>query len=110
MVLEDEGYLVELASQGGEVFERVRTSRPDMILLDVMMPDMSGTEVLRKLQGRPSTRDIPVLVMTAVDGLSTGQIARGEAEFIEKPFDISELLNKIALALYRSGEGKQARE
>jgi CheY-like chemotaxis protein len=105
MLLEDEGYTVELASHGGEVLERVAANRPDVILLDVMMPSMSGTEVLRQLQNGPGTADIPVLVMTAVSGLSAGQIARGVAELVEKPFDVADLLNKIALAIYRRSEG-----
>jgi CheY-like chemotaxis protein len=102
MVLEDEGYTVELASDGQKALESVAANRPDVILLDVMMPHMSGTQVLKILQDDTKTADIPVLVMTAVNGMAGGRILNGPNEVVEKPFDVHDLLNKIALAIYRA--------
>ncbi len=102
MVLEDEGYTVELAADGKKALESVAANRPDVILLDVMMPHMSGTQVLKILQDDVQTADIPVLVMTAINGMAGGRILNGPNEVVEKPFDVHDLLNKIALAMYRA--------
>ena len=102
MVLEDEGYLVDLATDGLQALERVRSCPPDVILLDVMMPNMSGTQVLKELQDDPKTARIPVLVMTAVNGVAGGKVVRSPCEVVEKPFDVHDLLNKIALVMYRN--------
>lgn len=103
MVLEDEGYTVELASDGRKALDSVAIHKPDVILLDVMMPNMSGTQVLKELQENHQTADIPVLVMTAINGMAGGRILNGpNNEIVEKPFDVHDLLNKIALAMYRS--------
>ncbi len=101
MVLEDEGYTVELASDGRKALESVAANRPDVILLDVMMPNMSGTQVLKELQDDSRTADIPVLIMTAINGMAGGRILNGPNEVVEKPFDVHDLLNKIALAMFR---------
>ncbi len=97
-LLEDEGYIVDLASDGAEAIARVLEHRPDAILLDLMMPGMNGRQFLDALRGL-GHGDVPVVVMTAVQGLAQG----GQlADVIEKPFDLDDLLNKIALAVYRS--------
>ena len=102
MVLEDEGYTVELAADGKKALESVAANRPDVILLDVMMPHMSGTQVLKILKDDTHTADIPILVMTAINGMAGGRILNGPNEVVEKPFDVHDLLNKIALAIYRA--------
>lgn len=102
MVLEDEGYTVELAADGRKALASVAANRPDVILLDVMMPHMSGTQVLKILQDNSQTADIPILVMTAINGMAGGRILNGPNEVVEKPFDVHNLLNKIALAIYRA--------
>lgn len=104
MVLEDEGYTVELASDGLAAMACVRNERPDVILLDVMMPNMSGTQVLKELQDNPETADIPVFVMTAINGLAAGRVVKGPCVLVEKPFAVDDLLNKIALAMYRNDD------
>ena len=102
MVLEDEGYTVELASDGKKALDAVAANRPDVILLDVMMPNMSGTQVLKILKDDTETANIPVLVMTAINGMAGGRVLHGPNEVVEKPFDVQDLLNKIALVIYRS--------
>jgi len=107
MVLEDEGYTVELAADGCKALESVAENRPDVILLDVMMPNMSGTQVLKELRDDQETADIPVLVMTAINGVAGGRILNGPNVVVEKPFDVHDLLNKIALAMYRSKSSEE---
>jgi len=104
-VLEDEGYTVDHAPDGASALNRVEENRPDLILLDVLMPKMNGRQVLERLRGNQDTATIPILVMTAVSGIETNRsMALGASDIVEKPFDLDELLNKVALALYRSQE------
>jgi CheY-like chemotaxis protein len=99
-VLEDEGYQVEVADNGHAALERVIARPPDLILLDVMMPEMSGFEVTRRIRQNPSLPFIPILLVTGyneptpADGFDAG--ADG---FIRKPIDFDELLNRIRAIL-----------
>lgn len=104
-VLEEEGYTVDHATDGLAALSQVEQHRPDLILLDVLMPNMNGRQVLEELRRRSETRSIPILVMSAVSGIETNRsMALGASDIVEKPFDLDELLNKVALALYRSQE------
>ena len=82
---------------GVEALERVRAERFNLILLDVMMPRMSGFEVCRKLKSDPETRDIPIIMVTALNEL--GDIERGVEhgtdDFISKPVNRLELLTRV---------------
>ena len=95
--LEPLGCQVRTASDGIHGLEKVRAEPPDLILLDVMMPRMSGFEVCRKLQADPATRDIPILMVTALNEL--GDIERGvdsgTDDFISKPVNRLELLTRV---------------
>jgi DNA-binding response OmpR family regulator len=101
-VLTDEGYVVDLAVDGETALARVRAAQPDAILLDLMMPGMNGRQFLQALREEPRYEDIPVLIMTAVHGLSVNPATLGASTVVEKPFNVDELLNKVALAVYRS--------
>ena len=101
-VLADEGYVVDLAVDGESALGRVRDALPDAILLDLMMPGMNGRQFLQALRGDPEYANVPVLIMTAVHGLEVNLTTLGASEVVEKPFNVDELLNKIALAVYRS--------
>jgi len=103
-VLSGEGYVVDLAVDGATALACVRASRPDVILLDLMMPGMNGRQFLQALRDDPVYAPVPVMIMTAVHGLSVNLAALGVSEVVEKPFNIDELLNKVALAVYRSRE------
>ncbi len=88
---------VQTAADGLEALEKVRQSPPDLILLDVMMPRMSGFEVCRKLKSDPATRDIPIIMVTALNEL--GDIERGVEsgtdDFITKPVNRMELTTRV---------------
>ncbi len=107
-VLSDEGYVVDLAVDGESALERVHAARPDAILLDLMMPGMNGRQFLQALREDPAYANVPVLIMTAVHGLNVNLVTLGASEVVEKPFNVDELLNKIALAVYRSREANKS--
>jgi DNA-binding response OmpR family regulator len=108
-VLTNEGYVVDLAVDGETALDRVHASRPDAILLDLMMPGMNGRRFLQKLREEPAYQHVPVLIMTAVHGLEINLSTLGASEVVEKPFNVDELLNKVALAVYRSRESNTTR-
>jgi CheY-like chemotaxis protein len=88
---------VTTASDGVEALEKIRDDLPDLILLDIMMPRMSGFEVCRKLKSDPRTRETPVIMVTALNEL--GDIERGVEsgtdDFITKPVNRLELLTRV---------------
>lgn len=107
-VLSDEGYVVDLAVDGETALERVHAARPDAILLDLLMPGMNGRQFLQALRDDESYANVPVLIMTAVHGLEINLAALGATEVVEKPFNVDELLNKVALAVYRSRDAHKS--
>jgi len=107
-VLTEEGYVVDLAVDGESALERVTAARPDAILLDLMMPGMNGRQFLQVLRGNPIYEHVPVLIMTAVHGLNVNLQTLGASEVVEKPFNVDELLNKVALAVYRSRDANKS--
>lgn len=106
-VLEDEGYVVDTAIDGETALQKVYAARPDAILLDLMMPGMNGRQFLQALRDQPDYANVPVLMMTAVHGLNVNLQTLGASEVVEKPFNVDELLNKIALAVYRSRDAEK---
>ncbi len=97
MILKSQGYDVLKASTGLEALELAERFNPDLILLDIMMPDMDGWEVLRLLHVDPATSEIPVAMISAKTG-SRAKIAsmqEGAVDYITKPFDSLELLTKV---------------
>jgi len=107
-VLADEGYVVDVAADGADALDRVHAARPDAILLDLMMPGMNGRQFLQALRDDSAYSAVPVLIMTAVHGLEINLSSIGASEVVEKPFNIEELLNKIALAVYRSRDANSS--
>jgi CheY-like chemotaxis protein len=89
------------ASNGREGVERARGEKPDAILLDVMMPDMDGPATLAQLQADPTTRDIPVVFLTAKTQSSerTRLEQLGPAGILTKPFDPLKLAGEVATTL-----------
>jgi DNA-binding response OmpR family regulator len=97
------GYRVLTASSGAKGLALAKAEHPDAILLDVMMPAMSGSAVLQNLKGDPQTKDIPVIMLTAVgtDVDITQTIAAGATCYLHKPYQAKELLDEVAMAVDR---------
>jgi len=85
---------VDSAAEGAEALAKVRDGRYDLILLDIMMPRMSGFEVCRKLKSDPATREIPVLMVTALNEIERA-VECGTDDFISKPVNRLELLARV---------------
>ena len=85
------------AYDGIEALEVVSRSKPDLILLDIMMPKMSGFEVCRKLKSDPATRDIPIIMVTALSDLSDIDrgVESGTDDFLSKPINRLELITRV---------------
>lgn len=105
-LLADEGYVVEEASDGAMALAVLRTFRPDVILLDLIMPGMNGRELLLELREDPRLARIPVVVCTAVKGVHINLTSLGATDVLEKPPDPDQLLRKIALAVYRAEQSR----
>src|SRR3974390_3366590 len=108
--LEAEGYDVETASRGDEADTRLKEGSPDLIVLDWMLPGLSGIELCRRLRARPETRQLPIIMLTArgeeserVRGLSTGA-----DDYIVKPFSVPELLARVNALLRRASPERVA--
>jgi two-component system alkaline phosphatase synthesis response regulator PhoP/two-component system response regulator VicR len=95
--LEKAGYTVLTAYDGVEALEQVTKEKPDMIVLDVMMPRLDGFEVLKKLQADAATRDIPVIMLTAKaqDADIFRGWSSGVSSYLTKPFNPRELLTFV---------------
>ncbi len=91
------GYEIETAYDGVEALEKVKAEKPDMIVLDVMMPRMDGFEVLKRLQADASTQDIPVIMLTAKaqDADIFRGWSSGVSSYLTKPFNPRELLTFV---------------
>jgi len=101
LILEEQGYSVIKASSGREALAAAQMHRPELILLDVMMPEMDGWEVLKLLKADEEITDIPVAMLTAktemkdkIQGLQEGAI-----DYICKPFATKDLLDKLQIIL-----------
>jgi CheY-like chemotaxis protein len=97
MILRGMGYDLSTAKNGRLALEAVKASKPDLILLDVMMPELDGIETLRHLKSDPETQAIPVIMVTTKgDPEVTSQaVAAGCTDYITKPVDRTELLAKL---------------
>ena len=94
---EMEGYQVTVAGDGLEGLERARADRPDVVVLDIMMPKMDGLAVTRALKADPDTAPIPVLLLSAKAqeaDMRAGAATRADA-YVTKPFDPLELLERV---------------
>ena len=90
------------ATHGVEAMNRVAEHKPDIILLDVMMPKMSGFEVCRRLKSQPATRDIMIVMVTALNEVGDHEraVESGTDEFLTKPVDRLELITRVKSLLH----------
>ncbi|MBN2576951.1 MAG: response regulator [Deltaproteobacteria bacterium] len=97
MVLQETSYDVVTAQDGLEGLEKAMVEKPDLILLDVMMPKMDGIETCKRLRDEPSTAAIPIIMVTTrgEEGIAEASYAYGCNEFVTKPVDPAELLAKV---------------
>jgi len=105
--LEKEGYDVTVAGDGEEALIQVDERQPDLVVLDWMLPKVSGIEVCRRLRSRPETRNVPIIILTArgeetdrIRGLDTGA-----DDYVVKPFSMTELTARIRAVLRRIRPG-----
>jgi CheY-like chemotaxis protein len=100
-ILENGGFRAVLASRGAEALRLAKDEHPDLILLDLLMPGMTGLEVCRRLKADPPTAAIPVVFVSAVAGRSEIEegLRTGGADYIVKPFDPDEIVRKVRAQL-----------
>lgn len=98
-----EGFQVETATDGEQGLVAAQRINPDVIILDIMLPDIDGLEVCRRMRGNPTTRDIPILMLTAKDEVSDRILGlqTGADDYLTKPFNFYELLERIRAILRR---------
>ena len=109
IALKNSNYIVSAFENAKEFYKKLDELVPDLILLDVMLPDESGYDIVRKLRKRPATQDIPIIMVTAkttemdmIKGLDGGA-----DDYIKKPFSIMELITRVK-ALLNSEGGAEA--
>jgi len=96
-LLTAEGYDVGTASDGLAGLVKASASHPQLVLLDLMMPDLGGIRVLEEMRADPELRDIPVVVVTGkVDAVPTLREVLGEGNVFAKPFAVAELLERVS--------------
>lgn len=102
--LESEGYEVEVCARGDEADTRLKESPPDLLILDWMLPGLSGIELCRRLRTRPETERLPIIMLTArgeeserIRGLATGA-----DDYVVKPFSTPELMARVRAMLRRA--------
>jgi two-component system phosphate regulon response regulator PhoB len=102
--LERQGFVVEEASDGQEALLRIAENKPDLVLLDWMLPSLSGIEVCRQIRRRPATRDLPVIMVTArtEDQDAVRALDTGADDYVTKPFAVEALVARIRALLRRA--------
>lgn len=98
--LEDNGFEVTIAANGKQCLAKAKEEKPDLITLDITMPEESGVRAFRNIQEDPDTKDIPIIIVTGVTSefkqfIHTRKVVKPPAAYMEKPVNTSELLAKI---------------
>jgi CheY-like chemotaxis protein len=104
--LSDAGYLIEEATNGKEALVKVRNNRPDLIILDVMMPEMNGFDVAAILKNDPETMDIPIIVLSIVQDKARG-FRIGVDRYLTKPIDTTQLFTEVGMLLEQGKSRKK---
>jgi DNA-binding response OmpR family regulator len=98
-ILSRDGMTVSHLADGAGVMDRVRDSRPDLVILDHMLPGLSGLEVLAALRADPATQDVPVMMLTARGRDRDAATRAGADRFMSKPFSNAEILAEVRAML-----------
>jgi two-component system, sensor histidine kinase and response regulator len=95
--LESHGFRIVVAQRGQEALQRADYVQPDLILLDVMMPDLNGFEICRRLKAQPNTHDIPVIFMTSLVSVEdkVAGFASGGVDYVTKPLHVEEVRSRV---------------
>ncbi|GAA2724342.1 response regulator transcription factor [Cellulomonas aerilata] len=109
-VLRYEGWVVETALSGQAAVRAARAAAPDVVVLDVMLPDLSGLEVLRRIRAQHPR--VPVLFLTAKDAVEdrVAGLTAGGDDYVTKPFSLEEVVARLRALLRRAGAGAQAQD
>ncbi len=108
--LASSGFEAEGFQDGEEFFEAVKRMRPELVILDIMLPGDDGLEILRKLRSKPGTTDIPVIMATA-KGTEYDKVIgldMGADDYLVKPFGMMEMVSRVKAVLRRSAPPKQS--
>ncbi len=95
MFLEDEGYQVDWIIDYTALADKLKNSRPDLILLDYLLPKKDGITIAKLIRSDLSYKDLPIVMVAATQNIKKEAIRFGINEFVEKPFDIDKLLNVV---------------
>lgn len=110
--LESTGYKARGFVDGAEMFEALKTEKPRLIVLDIMLPGEDGVEILKKLRENPETKDIPIIMATA-KGLEIDKIQSldlGADDYLVKPFGVMEMISRIKAVLRRCEKTDESEE
>ena len=108
--LEKSGYQTFLAEDGREAYQKLKQTKPDLVILDLMLPEMDGKEFAKLLKSRDETKEIPIVMLTAkseeVDRIVGFEL--GAVDYIPKPFSPRELVLRVQAVLKRTGQKQEA--
>jgi pilus assembly protein CpaE len=104
VMLERHGYLIAAAQTGAQALARVQSENPDLVILDIMVPDMDGYEVCRQIRADPATADLPIIMFTAKTQLDdkVAGFKAGADDYLVKPVHPNELVSRVEAVLLRS--------
>ena len=106
MILEYEGYQVETVDNGQDALKSIEQNQPQLVLMDIMMPKVSGLQIARTIREQLHCDSLPILLVSAIDRLKDEQLSNSKADgIIYKPFDIDELVFRVD-ALTKKPEAK----
>jgi DNA-binding response OmpR family regulator len=94
-MLQDAGYVVSTPHDGEQLESVLAREQPQLILLDMLLSGRDGREIVRQLKGQTATRDVPILMLSAYPAAAREALAAGADDFLAKPFDLDELLQKV---------------
>lgn len=95
LILEEEGFFVQTTSKGEETYRRIAEFKPDIILLDVLMSGYDGREICKNLKENPTTKNIPIVMISAHPSAKDSTLAIGANDFLAKPFEVDDLVQKL---------------